>query len=90
MSLIEDVVKRNVTYCKRKKGLIKKAIEISKLCGKKVAIYILDDKIGKFIAYNSTGSFNISAINKCVNGPLSRNELYEKYNNADYNALCEA
>jgi len=79
-----------VTYCKRKKGLIKKAIEISKLCGKKVAIYILDDKIGKFIAYNSTGSFNISAINKCVNGPLSRNELYEKYNNADYNALCEA
>ena len=60
MSLIEDVVKRNVTYCKRKKGLIKKAIEISKLCGKKVAIYILDEGIGKFISYNSERSFNIS------------------------------
>jgi len=90
MSLIEDVVKRNVTYCKRKKGLIKKAIEISKLCGKKVAIYLLDEKIGKFIAYNSTSSFNLATINKCANGALSRNELYEKYNNNDYNALCES
>ena len=90
MSLIEDLVKRNVTYCKRKKGLIKKAIEISKLCGKKVAIYILDEGIGKFISYNSERSFNIAYIQKCASGPLIRNELYEKYNNNDYQALCES
>jgi len=30
---IDDRVSRNVTYCKRKKGLIKKAMELSILCG---------------------------------------------------------
>ena len=90
MSLIEDLVKRNVTFCKRKKGLIKKAIEVSKLCGKKVAVYILDEEAGKFVAYNCDPTFSLQAINKCLNGPLSRNELFERYNNNDYTALCEA
>lgn len=30
--LIEDKVRRSVTYCKRKKGIIKKAIEIAAMC----------------------------------------------------------
>ena len=42
VDLISEPAKRNVTYCKRKKGVIVKAIELSKLCGKEVALYILD------------------------------------------------
>ena len=87
--LIQDQVKRNVTFCKRKKGIIKKAIEISKLCDKEVALYILDKKTNKLVAFNSTSNFEIDSIYKYVNGPLARSSTFEKYTNADYDAVCE-
>ena len=39
---IEDKVSRYVTYCKRKKGVIKKAMELSLLCGQEVLLSIYD------------------------------------------------
>ena len=35
---------RNVTYCKRKKGLIKKAMQLSYLCGQEVYLSIFDEE----------------------------------------------
>ena len=57
MVMIEDYAKRNVTFCKRKKGIIKKAIEVSLLCDKEVAIYILDKRVNKLVAFNSSQNF---------------------------------
>jgi hypothetical protein len=47
--LIENKIYRSVTYCKRKSGLIKKAIELSRLCGLNIYLMILDEDKKKLV-----------------------------------------
>ena len=54
IKLIKDKSSRNVTFCKRRKGLIKKAMELSILCHKQIGLFIYDEKSRKMISYNST------------------------------------
>ena len=51
IELIDDGVQRNVTYCKRKKGLLKKAMEVSILCGQDVLLVLHDEKKSKLVVY---------------------------------------
>ena len=44
---------RNITYFKRIKGLIKKAIEISVLCDQEVFMYVLDNHKNRILHYSS-------------------------------------
>lgn len=46
---IMDKNSRNVTYCKRKRGLIKKAIELSMLCEQSIYLAIFDKEKQRFI-----------------------------------------
>ena len=41
---IEDDANRKITYCKRKRGLLKKVIELSVLCDLKICLLIEDDE----------------------------------------------
>ena len=41
---IENETNRYVTFCKRKRGLLKKAIELSRLCDQHIYIAIFDEK----------------------------------------------
>ena len=41
---IENETSRYVTFCKRKRGLLKKAIELSKLCDQHLYIAIFDEQ----------------------------------------------
>ena len=64
ISLIMDKNSRNVTYCKRKRGLVKKAIELSKLCNQYVYMVIFDKDKQRMIEYNSNLDFDYRVIGK--------------------------
>lgn len=44
IDLLPDKNQRNVAYCKRKRGLVKKAIELSKLCDQRIFLVIFDQE----------------------------------------------
>ena len=89
VELIQDKISRNVTFCKRKKGLIKKAMEMSILCGQEVAVYIYDRERKKFVTYNSTSNFDYSKIGDHIKRH-SKNNQFEQYTNADYDTVCDS
>jgi len=49
LSLIQSKIQRNVAYCKRKRGFLKKAIELSELCGQNILIVISDPEKNKVV-----------------------------------------
>ena len=49
--IIDNKTARKVTFCKRKKGLIKKAMELSILCGKDISLVIFDETKNKLVIY---------------------------------------
>ena len=53
MDKIKSETTRRITYCKRKKGLLKKAIELSKLCDQICFLYIYDRETKKVVHYAS-------------------------------------
>ncbi|KAL8511148.1 hypothetical protein ACS0TY_017827 [Phlomoides rotata] len=54
---IESSTSRQVTYAKRKEGIIKKANELSVLCDTDVAL-IMFSPSGRLTAFASNGSYN--------------------------------
>jgi MADS-box transcription factor, plant len=42
IKLVENQSQRNVTYSKRKRGILKKAIELSVLCAQDIYLVIFD------------------------------------------------
>jgi hypothetical protein len=59
MQPIADAKQRRVTYNKRKRGLLKKAIELSSLCETDILMVILDKKNKTMVEYNSTSDFRV-------------------------------
>jgi hypothetical protein len=59
MKKIEDNKMRNITFHKRKRGFLKKAIELSELCGKQMIIFIWDKEKNKLVHYQSNPDFNL-------------------------------
>ena len=56
---IENINNRNITFIKRAKGLLKKAMELSILCDQDVFMYVYDNKKKRVIHFNSDPDKNI-------------------------------
>ncbi len=53
MTTIQDERSKQATYCKRKRGFLKKAIELSQLCDQFVFISIFDPSKQRLVEFSS-------------------------------------
>lgn len=74
---IENPCHRKVTYCKRKKGLLKKSIELSLLCDLDMFVFIYDKNQKRVIHYASNASQDFFEI-------FNEKNQREFYSNEDY------
>ena len=86
---IENNEKRNLTYCKRKKGLLKKAMELSKLCEQDIYLVIYDKEKQKLTEYCSTTNINAKICEVITTKFAQDFNQFQKYTNDDYQNLVE-
>ena len=72
-----------MTYCKRKKGLLKKAMELSILCDQDISLVISDKSRNKMVIYQSCQGFTVSKASRIQKMSCNITD-YEEYSNDDY------
>ena len=81
IKLIQNERQRLVAFSKRKKGILKKAMECSLLCGKSIYLAIYDQERSKMTEYKSTSDFNAKRVNILSNTQLI---TMKEFTNKDY------
>lgn len=87
LKYIETLNLRNVTYCKRKRGFLKKAMELSVLCGQKISLMIYDDRKNKLVTFCSDDFSHEKAGEIFKDHIKTKNKKLEVYGNSDYESL---
>ncbi|CAH8383696.1 unnamed protein product [Eruca vesicaria subsp. sativa] len=81
MKLIENKINRQVTFSKRRNGLLKKAYELSVLCDAEVALIVFSSR-GKLYEFGSVGvERTIERYHRCYNCSLRNNRPEESTQN---------
>jgi hypothetical protein len=81
---IQDKNSRNVTYCKRKRGLIKKAMELSKLCDQQIYMAVFDKEKQRLVEYRSTPDFTCKLVHHLSKEKYKQYVRLERYDNTHY------
>ena len=79
---IEDDRIRRVTFKKRRIGLLKKAIQLSKLTNARVMLKVYHEEDGSLIEYYSDSKHDLDAFNQ------SNVAEYSKFTNKHYDLLA--
>ncbi|KAI3970748.1 hypothetical protein MKX01_024395 [Papaver californicum] len=91
LKLIENKINRQVTFAKRRNGLLKKAYELSVLCDAEVALIIFSSK-GKLYEYCSSSSYGFVRVRSrsdCVGIMLKTLERYQRSTNSSTSQSSE-
>ena len=88
-ALIGSRLNRNMAYCKRRRGLLKKAIEMSRMCDTRVFLVVHDPDKEKAVLYQSDESFTFVEAYKAVlrARKIPLHNQFEEYTNDDYQML---
>ena len=81
IKLIQNERQRLVAFSKRKKGILKKAMECSLLCGKSIYLAIYDRERSKMTEYRSTSDFSAKRVEILSNTQLI---TMKEFTNKDY------
>ena len=84
LQLIENVMSRNIAFCKRKRGFLKKAIELSSMCAQDIFIVIADKHRKRVIQFNSQDTFQIKEAYSALKEARSNKLSFEQFENKDY------
>ena len=57
-----ETKEQKVTYFKRKRGCLKKCIELSTICGQDIFMVMIDKKSKRLVEFNSTQDFDLKAV----------------------------
>ena len=82
--LVQNSDRRTITYSKRKRGLIKKAIELSTMCDQYVSLTLFDKKKSKIVQYCSSYDFNPKLVTSLLDNSVLPQLTYQLFNNNDY------
>lgn len=66
LQYLKDRSLRNIAYHIRKRGLLKKAIELSSMCGLEMFLLIYDKEKDKIIEYQSNNQFNLGKVTEII------------------------
>ena len=84
---IKDKLRKKVTFSKRKRCLIKKAIELSIMCDVDIFMVILDSEKQNLFELNSAHDFDVRVINYMLNKVNKHQFKSRKFTNMDYESF---
>ena len=88
-SFIREEQRRNIAFCKKKKDLLKRSIDMSVQCDISVMLVIYDQHKKRMTYYTSSEDFNmLNAFEAKKEAKLPKNvHKFERFTNADFDAV---
>lgn len=83
-SYITNPSSRSITACKRKRGIFKKAIELSALCGLEVHLVIFDPENQVLYEMKSQEDFDSEVVNHLLDKINRQQFKFKQFSNEDF------